>query len=214
MPVNFAASTYHVPDIGRARRATPEMPTAELQLVWPDEAVVLAQWLTFTAVDGAVSGRHNRHMAIMRRSDGERRPVPFWLAGVLIVAAMAVCLVFGANNHGLARLGLTELSETAATRYFRALGAPPGAGSLTDFREHDRDGMQNEAASGSYRVPLPQAAVLGHYRAACRSAGLTTPASAETRAYYPTAICDGPAIVTVTPRCDGKACVVFVEVIG
>ena len=33
------------------RHATPDLPTAELRLVWADEAVALAQWLTFTAVD-------------------------------------------------------------------------------------------------------------------------------------------------------------------
>lgn len=127
----------------------------------------------------------------------DRRPLPLWLAGLLIVAATAVWLTFGANNHALA-----------------PLGAPRGAGPLTDFREHDRDGMQNEAASGSYRVPLPPMLILDHYRAACRRAGLVLPASAETRDYQPAAICDGPAIVTVTPRCDGEACAVFVEVIG
>ncbi|MEH3041673.1 MAG: hypothetical protein PGN21_16660 [Sphingomonas paucimobilis] len=105
-------------------------------------------------------------------------------------------------------------SQTEAARYFHLLGALPGAGAVTDFRQHDRDGMQNEDASGSYRTTSSATAILDHYRAACRRIGLTAPPSAETLGYYPTALCDGPVIVTVTPACTRRHCNVFVEVIG
>lgn len=104
--------------------------------------------------------------------------------------------------------------ETVATRTFRQLGAPPNAGAVIDFRQHDRDGMQNEDASGSYRAASSPAAILDHYRAACRRIGLTVPPSAETLTYYPKALCDGSVIVSVTPGCSGTQCHVFVEVVG
>ncbi len=84
---------------------------------------------------------------------------------------------------------------------------------MIDFRQHDRDGMQNEDASGGYRTTSSATAILDHYRSACRRIGLTVPPAAETLVYYPMALCDGPVIVTVTPACIRNLCNVFVEVI-
>jgi hypothetical protein len=103
---------------------------------------------------------------------------------------------------------------SSAQRYLQGLGAPRGAGPLTDLRLHDRDGLQNEEASGSYRAPPPASAVTDHYRAACRRLGLNSPASADTIAYYPRALCDGAVIVTVSSRCTRHGCDVFVKVTG
>lgn len=149
-------------------------------------------------------------MTNTRRSDGGRSRRLLWLTALLVIVA-AGWLAAGTNGRGL-RASLADRTEAA--RYFEQLGAPPGAGPVIDFRQHDRDGMQNEDASGSYRVPLPAAAILDHYRRACRQRGLTSPPSAETRTYYPNALCDGAVIVTVEPRCTGPECTVFVEVVG
>ncbi len=112
------------------------------------------------------------------------------------------------------RHGVGTGDETVAARYFRLLGAPPGAGAAADFRQHDRDGMQNQHVSGSYRTASSAAATLDHYRAATRRIGLTVLPSAETRTCYPAALCDGPVVVTVTPQCAGSRCDVFAEVVG
>jgi hypothetical protein len=104
--------------------------------------------------------------------------------------------------------------ETVAARYFHQLGAPPGAGAVIDLRQHDRDGMENEDASGSYRVASSATAILNHYRAVCRRVGLDVPPSGETLTYYPMALCDGPVIVMVTPACTKLTCDVFVKVVG
>ena len=132
-----------------------------------------------------------------------------------MIVILSAWWMLGWHNNGLlARLGFLQIYGSTADRYFHELGAPPGSGPLTDYRRHDRDGMQNEDASGSYRVPLSRQGVLTHYTSACRRLGLASPASAETLAYHPRAICDGPAIVTIQPRCTGATCDVFVEVIG
>jgi hypothetical protein len=123
-------------------------------------------------------------------------------------------MVGGSDYRLPARLGFLQPYNSTADRYFRELGVPPGAGPLTNYRHHDRDGLQNEDASGSYRVPLSRNGVLSHYRSACRRLGLASPASAETLAYHPGALCDGSVIVTVEPRCTGASCDVIVEVIG
>ena len=112
------------------------------------------------------------------------------------------------------RRGVGTGDETVAARYFRQLGAPLGAGAVIDFRQHDRDGMQNEDASGSYRTTSSATALLDRYRATCRGNGLAVPQTAETRTYPPAALCDGPVVVTVTPQCAGSRCDVFAEVVG
>lgn len=112
------------------------------------------------------------------------------------------------------RRGVGTGDETVAARCFRQLGAPPGAGAAADFRQHDRDGMQNQDVSGSYRTASSAAATLDHYRAVTRRIGLTVLPSAETRTCYPAAPCDGSVVVTVTPQCAGSRCDVFAEVVG
>ena len=72
--------------------------------------------------------------------------------------------------------------------------------------------MVSDHASGTYRVLHTREDVFGYYRAACRRAGLTSPASLETLIYYHEALCSGAAIVTITPRCAGSKCTVFAEV--
>ncbi len=133
------------------------------------------------------------------------------LTAVLVVIGTAGWLAADTNFRGLHEW---FADQAAATRYFRQLGAPPGAGPVVDFRQHDHDGMQNEDASGSYHVAMSATAILDHYRRACRRIGLASPPSAETLTYYPAALCDGAAIVTVTTRCAGTGCTVFVEVVG
>ena len=133
---------------------------------------------------------------------------------MLLLLAVLVIALAGLFYSRLSRSVTLTAERSSAERYFRALGAPPGAAPVQGFRSHDQDGMQNEGASGSYRVPLPRGAVLGHYRAACQQLGLRSLPSAETLTYYPKALCDGAAIVTVTPTCANKHCDVFVEVVG
>lgn len=140
-----------------------------------------------------------------RRSNGGVSRWLLWPTAILLVVIGWLIVATDAHGPG---------SETEAARYFHLLGTPPGAGAVTDFRQHDRDGMQNEDASGSYRTPSSEAAILDHYRSACRRIGLSVPPSPETLAYYPAALCDGPVIVSVTPACTRRQCNVFVEVVG
>lgn len=142
-------------------------------------------------------------MASTRRPGRSRS---LWLLGALIAALLALWIV--------QEVRWGSSGGSGADWYFRELGAPPGAGAPIDFRHTDQDGMVSDHASGSYRVPLPRNDVLGYYRAACQRLGLTSPASPDTLAYYPDAICSGAVIVTVTPRCTGTACTAFVEVTG
>lgn len=139
-----------------------------------------------------------------RRSNGGVSRWLFWPTAILLVVIGWLIVATDAPGPG---------SETEAARYFHLLGAPPGAGAVTDFRQHGRDGMQNEDASGSYRTTSSATAILDHYRSACRRIGLTVPPSAGTVAYYPMALCDGPVIVAITLACTRRHCNVFVEVI-
>lgn len=147
-----------------------------------------------------------------RRSQGGR--LRRNLVPLLAVAGFALAGLAIAKPAALSELAFLQATETAADEYFRALGAPPGAGRLTDFRRHDLDGMQNADASGSYAVSISAESVLRYYSNRCRQLGLGSPAAAETRAYYPHALCDGAVIVTVTRLCKKKRCTAFVEVIG
>lgn len=108
----------------------------------------------------------------------------------------------------------SRVFETSAARHLRQLGAPAGAGPIRDVREYRLDGTSPEMASGYYRLRSTPAAIADHYRAACRRLALRSPAGAETRAYYPDALCDGAVIVTVTARCATGECRAFVEVIA
>jgi hypothetical protein len=137
-----------------------------------------------------------------------------WLFGALAVIAAALLTAPRLHQDAFARANIWRPDDSTADRYFRALGAPPGAGPLTGFRHNDQDGMVAEYASGSYRVRLSRDQALDYYRAACRRVGLTSPASAETLTYYPEALCSGSVIVSITSRCSGATCNVFVEVTG
>lgn len=155
--------------------------------------------------------RHNARMAGIRISGRGR---PLWLLGALIAALVALWIVQAVRQNPPALSAVVQSTGSGAESYFRKLGAPPGAGPPTVVRHTDQDGMVSDYASGSYRVTLPRAGVLGYYRAACQRLGLTSPASPEALTYYPGAICSGAVIVTVTLRCTGATCTAFVEVTG
>lgn len=132
---------------------------------------------------------------------------------ILAIIAAVLTVIDHREDDPLTRYGFFHVYDSPAGKPFRLLGAPPGSGPLTNFRHRNSDNSPF-TASGSYVTPGSARDALRYYVAGCRRLGLSTPASNETTRNYPGAICDGEAIVVVTPRCDDDGCTTGLGVMG
>lgn len=100
----------------------------------------------------------------------------------------------------------------------RAFGLPARSGPVRDVEFRDQDGTMPAALSYSFDVAAAPAAVLDHFRSACRAQGLSSPPGAVELQREPDLLCAGPFDnresigVQVVPRCARGQCSVYVEI--
>ena len=134
-------------------------------------------------------------------------------AGILLIVCAAV-------------LGATALaaflSKDRPSPVFAALGAPPGSGTLENFRHRDQDGMTAEQDHGEFATAANHDRIMAFYRNACRrnAWAVVSPEDGSLPLGFARSqlVCRGHGrgeryTAAIDTGCDSKGCGIFIEVV-